>query len=78
VYYETDNAPRWDERMRCEKNHPKATSGVSHSLALPIYIKKYLIKVKEKNLLCKFKYFTMQKYNLPKIKKNLNFFLKIL
>jgi hypothetical protein len=35
---------------------------VSHG-GLAIYIKKYL-KVKEE--LCKFKYFTMQKYNLPK------------
>jgi hypothetical protein len=67
VYHETDNAPRWDncdERMRCEKKHPKATSGVLHSLALPIYIKKYLIKAKEE-LLWQFKYFTMQKYSLP-------------
>jgi hypothetical protein len=37
--------------------------GVSHTVALPFTLKKYL-KAKEK--LWKFKYFTMQKYNLPK------------
>jgi hypothetical protein len=39
------------------------TRGVSHC-GLAIYIKKYL---KAKQLLWKLKYFTMQKYNLPKI-----------
>jgi hypothetical protein len=38
------------------------TRGVSHC-GLAIYIKKYF-KAKEK--WCKFKYFTMQKYNLQK------------
>jgi hypothetical protein len=38
--------------------------GVLHCFALPFYIKKYLKKAKEE--LWKFKYFTMQKYNLPK------------
>jgi hypothetical protein len=41
---------------------PKKTRGMSHCLA--IYIKKYL-KAKEK--FWQEKYFTMQKYNLPKI-----------
>jgi hypothetical protein len=36
-------------------------------MALPFYIKKYLIKAKEE--VWKFKYFTMQKYNLQKKKK---------
>jgi hypothetical protein len=39
------------------------TRGVSHC-GLAIYIKKYL---KAKEELWKLKYFTMQKYNLPKI-----------
>jgi hypothetical protein len=38
--------------------------GVSHAVAFAIYIKKYL-KVKEE--LWKLIYFTIQKYNLPKI-----------
>jgi hypothetical protein len=41
---------------------PKKTRGVSHS-GLAIYTKKYL---KAKEELWKFKYFTMQKYNLQK------------
>jgi hypothetical protein len=42
----------------------KKTRGVSHC-GLAIYIKNYF-KAKEENL-WKFKYFTMQKYNLQKI-----------
>jgi len=38
--------------------------GMSHTVALPIYIKKYL---KAKEELWKLKYFTKQKYNLQKI-----------
>jgi hypothetical protein len=38
--------------------------GVCHTMALPIYIKKYL---KAKEELWKLKYITMQKYNLQKI-----------
>jgi hypothetical protein len=47
------------------------TRGVSH-YGLPIYIKKYL-KAKEEEL-WKLKYFTMQKYTLPKnpLKENPN------
>ncbi len=41
---------------------PLSTSGVSHC-GLAIYIKKYL---KAEEELWKLKYFTMQKYNLPK------------
>jgi len=41
---------------------PNPTRGVSHC-DLAIYIKKYL---KAKEELWKLKYFTMQKYNLPK------------
>jgi hypothetical protein len=48
------------ERER-ENQHP--TRAVSH-YGLAIYIKKYLKKAKEE--LWKFKYFTMQKYNLQK------------
>jgi len=45
------------------KQASKQTRGVSH-YGLAIYIKKY-IKAKEE--LWKFKYFTMQKYNLQRI-----------
>jgi hypothetical protein len=38
--------------------------GMCHTVALPIYIKKYL---KAKEELWKLKCFTMQKYNLQKI-----------
>ncbi len=38
--------------------------GVCHTVAIAIYIKKYL---KAKEELWKLKYFTMQKYNLQKI-----------
>jgi hypothetical protein len=41
----------------------KKTRGVSHSVALPFYIQKYL---KAKEELWKFKYSTMQKYNPQK------------
>ncbi len=44
------------------------TRGVSHC-GLAIYIKKYLKKAKEE--LSKLKYFTMQKYNLPKNKNKI-------
>jgi hypothetical protein len=37
--------------------------GVCHTVALPFTLKKYL---KAKEELWKMKYFTMQKYNLPK------------
>ncbi len=43
------------------------TRGVSHH-GLAIYIKKKYFRAKEE--LWEFKYFTMQKYNLPKKKKN--------
>jgi len=42
-----------------------AAQGVCHSGALPFYIKTLYLKSKEE--LWKFKYFTMQKYNLQKI-----------
>jgi len=40
---------------------PQRNKGVCHTVALAIYIKKYL---KANEELWKFKYFTMQKYNL--------------
>jgi len=46
-----------------EISNPNETRGVSH-YGLAIHIKKYL-KAKEEEL-WKFKYFTMQKYNLQK------------
>jgi hypothetical protein len=46
------------------KPKKKKKQGVCQTLALPIYIKKYL---KAKEELQKLKYFTMQKYNIPKI-----------
>jgi hypothetical protein len=49
--------------QQTNKQASKQTRGVSH-YGLAIYIKKY-IKAKEE--LWKFKYFTMQKYNLQKI-----------
>jgi hypothetical protein len=42
---------------------PEIKQGVYHNVALAIYIKKYL---RQKEELWKFKYFTMQKYNLQK------------
>jgi len=39
---------------------------VSHCVALPFYIKTYLLKAKEEEL-WKLEYFSMQKYNLQKI-----------
>jgi hypothetical protein len=42
---------------------PEIKQGVCHNVALSIYIKKEL---KAKEELRKFKYFTMQKYNLQK------------
>jgi hypothetical protein len=42
----------------------KLEQGVCPTVAFAIYIKKYL---KAKDELWKLKYFTMQKYNLPKI-----------
>jgi hypothetical protein len=44
------------------------TRGVSHH-GLAIYIKKKYFRAKEE--LWEFKYFTMQKYNLPKKKKKI-------
>jgi hypothetical protein len=41
-----------------------STRGASHTVALPITLKKYL---KAKEELWKLKYFTIQKYNLPKL-----------
>jgi hypothetical protein len=41
--------------------------GVCHSVALPFTLKKYL---KAKEEIWKFKYFTMQKYNLQKNHQN--------
>jgi len=49
--------------LRKGKNKKRETRGVSHS-GLAIYIKKYL-KAKEESW--KLKYFTIQKYSLPKI-----------
>jgi hypothetical protein len=46
-----------------EKGKTNKTRGVSHHDGLAIYIKKCL---KAKENLWKFKYFTMQKYNLQK------------
>jgi hypothetical protein len=43
---------------------PQRKQGVCHTMALPFYIKRYL---KAKEEFWKLKYFTMQKYNLPKI-----------
>jgi hypothetical protein len=44
---------------------------VCHTMALPFYIKKYLIKEKLKwqtqDIFLKLKYFTMQKYNIQKL-----------
>jgi len=48
---------------RVPSKRPSITRGVSHC-GLAIYIEKYL---KAKEELWKLKYFTMQKYNLPKI-----------
>jgi len=42
---------------------PQRKQGVCNIVAFAIYIKKYL---KAKEELWKLKYFTMQKYNLPK------------
>jgi hypothetical protein len=42
----------------------KLEQGLCHTVALPFTLKKYL---KAKDELWKLKYFTMQKYNLPKI-----------
>jgi hypothetical protein len=44
----------------------KEIRGVSHYVALPFTLKKYLKKAKEEEL-WKLKYFTIQKYNLQKI-----------
>jgi hypothetical protein len=44
------------------------TKGVSH-FGLAIYIEKYLKAKEEKRIMKKFKYFTMQKYNLQKKNK---------
>jgi hypothetical protein len=41
--------------------------GVCHTMALPFTLKKKKFRAKEE--LWEFKYFTMQKYNLPKKKK---------
>jgi hypothetical protein len=53
-----------DVERKIYSKTPKETMGVSH-YGLAIYIKKYL-KAKEEEL-WKYKYFTMQKYNLQKI-----------
>jgi hypothetical protein len=65
--------PLWDFLGKTAQHQPRAASSTSEStpnnnkghvtrtVALPFYIKKYL---KAKEGLWKFKYFTMQKYNL--------------
>ncbi len=59
----TKHEAPWFGRSRYDKEKKKKTRGVVH-YGLAIDIKKYL-KVKEE--LWKFKYFTMQKYNLQKL-----------
>jgi hypothetical protein len=50
-----------------ERERTNIQQGMCHTMAFAIYIKKYYLKAKEEEL-WKFKYFTMQKYNLQKIK----------
>ncbi len=59
---DTSCSGKWAVRERKEAGSALQTRGVSHC-GLAIYIKKYL---KPKEELWKFKYFTVQKYNLQK------------
>jgi hypothetical protein len=56
----------WPETL--DKSKKQLTRGVSHC-GLAIYIEKHLSKATEE--LWKLKYFTMQKYNLQKIPKDI-------
>ncbi len=49
--------------QQCKISHPNKKQGVCDHCGFVIYIKKYL---KAKEELWKFKYFTMQNYNLKK------------
>jgi len=53
-----------EEQPKRERERTNIQQGACPHYGLAIYIKKYLKKAKEE--LWKFKYFTMQKYNLQK------------